>query len=227
MITKNPAQEKEDLVPTGRGRWALAFFVAALVLTFFASFFVQRSFFAAEPKDSVSILDRALHSKAGAEGLRFEFPGVKSIPQGPGLNEWLEGFPEPERIRQVKAAYGAVYAFDPNGEWDLQLDPLKETATLQAPMPEFARLRFSSSDIEIEAAPALSAEETELARRFLEEKLRRVLFQEEEDRAGLRLEDCKKHLLDFAKRMLDRERIDHYRIELILAGDLPPDREEL
>lgn len=227
MNPNHPAQpEKEDLLPPGRGRWVLVFFSAALVITFFAGFFVQRSFFATEPKDSASILDRALHTKSEASALRVEFSGTKVIPQGPGLNEWLEEFPRPQRIREIRAKYVAIYAFDPNGEWDLQLDPIKEHATLQAPLPDFAGLRFSSSDIEIDADPALSPEDTELARRFLEEKLRRVLSQEEEDRTGSRLEDCKKHLMSFAKEMLERERIGNYQVDLSLTGD-PTGREEL
>lgn len=219
-------QEKGELVPTGRGRWVLVFFSIALIVTFFAGFFVQRSFFAAEPKDAAAILDQALHSKLEANALRIEFPGTKTIPHGPGLNEWLEEFPESQRIRRIKANYVAIYAFDPNSDWDLQLDPIKERATLQAPLPDFVGLRFSSTDIEIEADPALSGEETELARRFLEEKLRRVLSQEEEDRMSSRLDDCRKRLMSFAKDMLDRERIGHYQVELSLTGD-QADREEL
>ncbi len=198
----------------------LVFFSAALLVTFFAGFFVQRSFFATGPKDPASVLDRALHTPAEVALLKIEFPGVKSIPQGPGLSEWLEEFPQPERIRRVRANFVAIYAFDPNGEWDLQLDPIKERATLHAPTPEFVGLRFSSSDIEIESNPALSAEDVELARRFLTEKLRQVLSQEEEDRFDSRLEGCRKGLMTFTKTMLDREGIGHYQEDLSLTGDL-------
>lgn len=219
-------QEKRSLIPSGKGRWILAFFVFTLGITFGAGFLVQRVFFSEQPQDSGLILNRALHNERLRGLLKLSFQETKTIPAGPGLTEWLEEFPDADRIKGLRVTYQATYVFDPQGDWDLQLDPIRRAAVLHAPLPEFSSFDFSSSGIEITSLPGLTPTEQELALRFLEERLRTALSQEEEARAHQRLEQSRTGLLKFAQSFLVDAGLEDYQVELLLAGEAPA-REDL
>ena len=212
-------------MPKGRGRWVFVFFVIALVLTFFAGSFVQRHFsppsYEQLPQQFLSLLERS----STQEALTFQFDGRREIPWGPGLEEWLEGFPEAARIRRLVATYTVQYSVDGGGDWELRRDPTANLWVIFSPRPEFDLLQFQSQDIQIEADPSFSPEELQLAREFVTEKLRITLTQEEDLRREDRWNEVRERIIAFVRTSLTPNLDEDQRVEVVYSND-PLDRLE-
>lgn len=225
MKPQDPSSQEtqpKTLLPK-KGRWAFVFFVAALVLTFLAGAWVQRNFSSVGSDSQPQQFLEVLSGPTAKDELSFSFQENREITWGPGLEEWFDGYPEASRIQRVVASYTVEYQLDPAGDWELREDVLSSGWTLFAPRPEFERLLFQSQDIQIEAEPALTPEEVDLARSFIAESMRVMLSQEEELRRDERWNALRERLINWVRARVSPPFFEDLQIEVIYSND-PMDR---
>lgn len=146
--------------------------------------------------DSSAKFSSSLQKLEGG-GLTVEFKTSKDLPGGVGLQNWLESVPGHERVTGVHAEGIAIYQIDNRGDWDLAAHDGRTVLTVPAAELKSVTLTREGLRINVNGA-ALTAEDQELARDILEEKVPDLLRQDEEARRATRLPELKARVKSFA-----------------------------
>lgn len=161
------------------------------------------------------MLDAKLHSLAD-EGLTVKFTQVKTIPGGPGLNDWLQAIPAKDRIKSVSIAYTAFYSIDKSGDWELTIKDGR--LNVFAPAPDLKTVNVEPSSLKIETNGAeLTGEERNVAAQILRENLSSVVREEEERGRAARVDEIRKTVRGFVAGIFPGR--DPAAIDVIFPGE--------
>lgn len=204
--TEEKASHQEKEIPAlrrKRVRW-LAILSIALVLTVLGGYFAQQSLLLVGPPELNQALGNELKKRPGGN-LHLDFPGTRQIPGGAGLQGWLDGFPQPERITGVGVTFKSLYTIDGRGDWDLTLNP-QGNLIVRTPIPELREIQVLPGDLHPQTAQPLSAEDQQLAHEILREKVIALLRQEEGERRIERLNDSRQMVRTFVLDLMAKTR---------------------
>lgn len=213
---KPPSPQKEERIPR-RVKTALFALGGVLFLCVIAA--VATSLFSpATRTDDVAqleaTLDRKLHSLPD-EGLLLKFNHTKSIPGGPGLQDWLQPVENRTKIRSVSIDYVALYSIDKAGDWEITIrDGRLHVLT---PPPDLKLVNVEPATLKIETDGELTPQERDVASQILRENLAAVVREEEERGRAARLGDVRGQLRSFIAGIFRGE--DESKIEIAFPGE--------